>query len=120
PALTERHWRNMEETVRLLEDPDTDVVLTFCDDCNGNLDPENSFVPPDGWCAALGIPAGSEVLRGVFRGPAPEALTQGWREEDFGHRCPVCVAEADRLAGDGDTAAMTDEGALALLTGKGV
>ena len=27
----------MEETVRLPETPDTDTVLTFCDDCNGNL-----------------------------------------------------------------------------------
>lgn len=111
----------MEETVRLPETPDTDTVLTFCDDCNGNLDPENTFVPPDDWCQILGIPPGSHVTRGVYAGPAAEALKQGWREEDFGHRCPVCAAEADRLeASGGTTGTLTDEGALALVTGKGV
>lgn len=111
----------MEETVRLPESPDTDTVVTYCDDCNGNLDPDNSFVPPDDWCEALGIPPGSEVARGVFRGSATEALASGWREEDFGHRCPVCASEADRLeSGGGSTEPLTDDGALALLTGKGV
>lgn len=93
----------MEETLKLPDRPDVDVVLTFCDDCNPDHNPGNHFAIPEEWAEALNMVAGMLVLRGVFHGKAAAALTQGWTEEEFGHRCPVCVYEAKRLADLGDT-----------------
>lgn len=97
----------MEETLKLPEDPDTDVTFVFCDNCNPDWDPYQTMAAPKEWCEALGVPEGTVFLRGVVRGDTAGALAQGWTEEEYGHCCPVCVAQSKEL--DGEAALISNE-----------
>lgn len=83
----------MEEYVK----GDTGEELwTFCDNCNSADSQELS------------------LEEGVFRGPASEALENGWTETDFGHLCLSCSIAEAKLQEMGETSVPL-ESALAML-----
>ena len=107
----------MEESIKLTEDGDP-VTFTFCDHCNPDWDPGNSFELPPHWAERLKLPVGTKMLRGVFQGISELALKDGWAEREYGHICPVCMYEVEENGGE--TWALDEEGALDFLTGKRV
>lgn len=73
-----------------------ECIITFCDLCNIDQDPEKFQELPDqeGVLEPLGF------FRGMFRGTFEQAEYQNnWIERDFGHMCDWCTdEEGKRLA----------------------
>jgi hypothetical protein len=74
----------------------SELVITFCDLCNVNrkYDPSPSedeqIVDADDPEVVLCNGKGY-----IFTDAAHAIEDRGWREQDYGHQCPVCAAEED-------------------------
>lgn len=65
-------------------------LYVFCDRCFPDQLPTVPVLYP-----------GSPV-KGVYWGPATDAMAEGWQEVDYGHICPECVVEDGQEVAEGD------------------
>ena len=93
-----------------------ELLVTFCDRCNPDCDPNMVMTLSLEASKALGLEPYADVSRGVAWVPERIAVdNSGWKETDQGTLCPVCVAEvAEEMVTEIGLPALTEAIAAAL------